>query len=64
MFEVLHDTSNFCNWQPFFADVYCGKLTLLSQSSQLNLTGKERRVGKGVAGTWGAITGDGERPGE
>ena len=43
--------SNFCNWLPFFA-VHCGKLSLLSQTSQLNLKGKARRVGKGMCETW------------
>ena len=49
--QVYLVLSNFCNWLPFFA-VHCGKLTVLLQTSLLNLRGQKRGVGKRMGETW------------
>ena len=51
--------SNFCSWLPF--PLFTVGSSVLPQTSQPNLKGKERRVGKRMGG---AITGDGEGTGE
>jgi len=42
-YQVYLVLSNFCNWLSFFAG-HCEKLTVLPQTSLLNVRGEERKM--------------------